>query len=95
MTKQISVHFLPQGKVHIQVFRFNSSKHYFVQSSEQRNTTKTGKQCKSSPNINIHTKTGEPGRNQHNSQRKEVKKMEKKMTSERVLNSEVLNFTTP
>lgn len=63
MTKQISVHFVLQGKVHVQVFRFNSSKHCFVQSSEQCNTTKTGKQCKSSPNLNIHTKTGEQGRN--------------------------------
>lgn len=62
MTKQISVHFLLKSKVHIQGFRFNSSKQYFVQ-SEQCNTIRTGKQCKNSPNINIHTKTGEQGRN--------------------------------
>lgn len=77
MTKQISVHFLLQGKMQIQV-RFNSSEHYLVQSSEQRTTTKNGKQCKSSPNINVHTKTGEQSRNQHNSYRKAVKKMDKK-----------------
>lgn len=65
VTRQVSVPFLLQGEVYIQVFRFSSSKHYFVQSPEQPNTTE--KQCKNSLSINIPTMTEEQGRKLHSS----------------------------